>query len=1634
MRRRVRKTNVTRRTFDEAQWPIDAALVTVGAFLLGTALSFLRFDEPRWYLNAWTCVVGVPLFIGVGMYATRRISHSWLRRSMQFGMLISLLAHLIFLLIAVDIYFPGKIFSRKPVAKDFVREQQRQTIPDYSSFELAHQTPETPDFERPVETETPTPAEDVVEPERTEVDQAPIEPQPQPVPQPEETVRPSIVRRNEAYESVPRRSEQASRLSRNMEQVRSSANETPQVAMANATAASSPAALQPQPQAIHKQSAEAPRERADTEDSVATAQATDARRMVPAEPTPNQPRSPLTIRRENALSRVEPSLAVPTRPVSPSRSPDAPVLTPAAVDVTQLQQSPASQGQPAEAPQEAAELATQAERRQNNLDQNPVAAQTPQTLPTRQPRMTERPHVAPVPQVADVVSNATSTTPIAPASTQAARSTPLPAEPQITASPTPQPQSERSATARATSTADSSDSSPATSLARNATAPQWNAATPAPAAPTASTQASTTPAVTAASVDVARQAAGGSVTPTTAQFAESSAAADPSPTPGTARAQANHAASGAATASPAIPRQMASNEAARNVATTAERITASSAPQRSEQGLRPSQSDVARQTPMAGTSVSAQPVATPQLSATQQVARLPSQRPLAADTPTLAPQDRPTSLPARSTTTATVAQSPVSLPSPASQVSEQAAPTAVQPSPTAYSRGTTGTAGSGYSANLDRMAPSSQSPSLVASGSSRQRATQDAPEGPALSPSARAQVARARAAEPRPSGAETTPGILVGPLPSSERSDGPPSSASAAETTLAARADQGDVTADQGTLQVDLGPERTVAQLQSGRASGGGQPQVTFATTNATTPAPRNGAALASLDVDTRAPSVAAPAGDGGSRPLAIDANPAATSAQRTDPGGTAGTSGGPTAETLAGPVSEASDADLIGPLAARTSTTTDPSDAGADPGGTPGGGAGTPLAARSRNATAPATASVSAAAEAVANGQASGGGEPGTAVNQLAPLDTSTAPGARRQNNELTAAPGIDGAALSATLSDRGAVAAMATPSRRAEASQAPIGAPVIGGGRDAQPRAARASEIAPSIAGIAVDSPSELGNPATARAAATPTASGLNVQRRDDGTISVARADDGQAMTAGVLISNQSLGPVRAAGTQGTEPAVATTSVPSVGRQRGGVAPASLAATQLPSANPGAPPGSGEPSADLAPPDVLASGPRSTGVAISVPVNIEAAPGDGGLAAIPMSDVGIDDLRARSDSEQIQSRAARLPRRDVGGRPQMNTAPVVATEAFRKRVERNSNRPGGDRLGPETEQAIEMGLAFLAQHQHDDGRWSLQGIDDERPAFQSDTAATALALLAFQGAGYTHQEHRYADNVRRGIEYLVANQNREGLIYALADEESNRFAQLYSHGIAALALCEAYGMTQDSSLRDPAQRAVDFIVATQSDELGGWRYTPNTSSDTSVTGWMMMAMKSGELANLEVPAKAYQGVVRWLDISQNSADEPHLYRYNPFAPDTPTQRHGLQHSRAMTSVGLLMRLYTGWKRDHATMRRGADYLAQNLPAMGRPGEPLTEQKRDTYYWYYATQVMFHMGGDYWRDWNGRLHPLLVQTQIQAGPLAGSWDPVYPVPDRWAPQAGRLYVTALNLLSLEVHYRHLPLYDDTAK
>ncbi len=404
---------------------------------------------------------------------------------------------------------------------------------------------------------------------------------------------------------------------------------------------------------------------------------------------------------------------------------------------------------------------------------------------------------------------------------------------------------------------------------------------------------------------------------------------------------------------------------------------------------------------------------------------------------------------------------------------------------------------------------------------------------------------------------------------------------------------------------------------------------------------------------------------------------------------------------------------------------------------------------------------------------------------------------------------------------------------------------------------------------------------------------------------------------------------------------------------------------------------------------PNSQASGRRSSeGVGGGqMQLSIDAPPGLGGVSL----DAGVGPLIARNipaapDMSLPSIDMNRFSREPAGGPLAGGISGAVPKPAFQQRIDRLRMEEGGDDdpSGPQTELAIERGLEFLAKHQRPEGQWRLQDLDKD-VLIRSDTAATGLCLLAFQGAGYTHKQYKYATTNDKAIKFLVERQQPNGDLYIPQDPASDQNAWLYSHGIATLALCEAYGMTQDPELKGPAQKAVNFMVNSQEPQKGGWRYRPNLGSDTSVTGWFMMALKSAQLAGLDVPQTTFDRMAKYVDASKASAQQPHLFRYNPFALDTVEQRHGLKPTHVMTSVGLLMRLYLGWKRDLPEMQAGTDFLLTYLPETGTP----QATKRDTYYWYYATQVLFHMGGERWKKWNGRLRPLLLESQILEGEMA---------------------------------------------
>lgn len=325
------------------------------------------------------------------------------------------------------------------------------------------------------------------------------------------------------------------------------------------------------------------------------------------------------------------------------------------------------------------------------------------------------------------------------------------------------------------------------------------------------------------------------------------------------------------------------------------------------------------------------------------------------------------------------------------------------------------------------------------------------------------------------------------------------------------------------------------------------------------------------------------------------------------------------------------------------------------------------------------------------------------------------------------------------------------------------------------------------------------------------------------------------------------------------------------------------------------------------------------------------------------------------------------------------------------------------------DSEAAVEAALAWLAAHQNPNGSWCFDhrgGGQCNGQCDEPDTShakhydgATGLALLPFFGAGYNHLDGKYAETVGRGINFL--------LNHGKMTKDGYQFdgGYMYGHGIAAIALCEAYGMSGDSALRDPAQAAVAYIVAQQSRKTGGFGYH-GPGQDTSVLGWQMMAYKSALLAGLYVPPGAIAGIHHNLDNVVGVRGEYGIAYYGYRDPKKKT---------STTAIGALSRMYMGWNRNPA--------LDESVAHISRTGP----SNRDMYYNYYATQVLFQYTdgeGEIWDKWNLNMRDYLIKTQSKSGHETGSWDK-----SKIARHSGRLYATCMAAMVLEVYYRHMPVY-----
>ena len=353
-------------------------------------------------------------------------------------------------------------------------------------------------------------------------------------------------------------------------------------------------------------------------------------------------------------------------------------------------------------------------------------------------------------------------------------------------------------------------------------------------------------------------------------------------------------------------------------------------------------------------------------------------------------------------------------------------------------------------------------------------------------------------------------------------------------------------------------------------------------------------------------------------------------------------------------------------------------------------------------------------------------------------------------------------------------------------------------------------------------------------------------------------------------------------------------------------------------------------------------------------------------------------------------------------------------------------------------TEEAVRLGLAWLAQNQEQDGSWNCAKHNpwhnkSPLPSFTNDDelvdpSVTGLSLLCFLGSGSTHQSGLYQDAVRAGLDFIKSAQDQTGCInipkghvhnqYCLPHgDDHGQLARRYNHNISTLLLVELYAMTGDAQIKDMAQRALEHSKSTPEPGFPWSFYLEPTDMGPSI--FYILALRIAQETDLLVSPKEIARTKVYLDrlTDKKSGRIVHICAI-------PICFGGMDSTASGLFGHILM------KDDKAIIAKGADWLRQ-FPPLWEPFYQYTDYYpnllflenniMNEWHWYYQTLAFRQLGGNYWTEWNRKHKEVLLKHQRIGGLLDGSWDPEGP----WATIGGRVYSTAFSILSLQAYYSY---------
>jgi hypothetical protein len=338
---------------------------------------------------------------------------------------------------------------------------------------------------------------------------------------------------------------------------------------------------------------------------------------------------------------------------------------------------------------------------------------------------------------------------------------------------------------------------------------------------------------------------------------------------------------------------------------------------------------------------------------------------------------------------------------------------------------------------------------------------------------------------------------------------------------------------------------------------------------------------------------------------------------------------------------------------------------------------------------------------------------------------------------------------------------------------------------------------------------------------------------------------------------------------------------------------------------------------------------------------------------------------------------------------------------------------------ITPQSEAALERGLAWIAQNQGAEGNWQ-----------SNDLGLVSMGALAFLADGHLPGRGKYGPNVEKAINYVLTHAKPSGLLN-MADGHRD----MYNHGLSTFVLGQAYGMTNDSRIGGVLERALKLIANTQCQD-GGWDYQASVQPnghDLSLAVMQAKALRSAVDSGFEVPPEVIKLAIK--DVrehyssrggQQNEAEQQRE------AGQFTYSKGGGGPTVAMAAAGVVCLQEFG-QYDDWRIAKNMEIIAANVkqlnPHPNRDGRPGLEG--GAYAVYYVAQAMYQVGGTQWKEQYPLFRDHLIACQERVpGDMHrdGAW---HDTKFLGGSLQGDLYATASSCFALAIPNRYLPILQE---